>query len=518
MSRPSLVSRFDSIQSTFNPTNPPPATKDDGAVGGGTEPYITGKATLSSKRTFLRTQNTVIGLLFVGDVLFCFLALSASYFLRFHSPLKEVGPPPLVPDYTFKVYFPLIITGTVIMVACYAFAQLYNPRLLLRPLRSAESIIRATLLWFLVVVCAAFVLKLEPSVSRFFTFIVLVTATITMISWRYLFHRWLLVSRWRERITQRLVFIGWNLEAARLGRVIATDPGHSFCVCGVLNSNGEAPDTNGEPVLGKLDELERLIEAHLIDTVVLVDLELPRDRILEIAAICERRYVEFKIIPNFFQIFISGLRMQTIASVPLLGVEALPLDNMMKRMAKRGFDIVGASLGLFLSAPVLLLLAVMIKQESPGSIFYRQVRAGRRGEPFAIYKLRSMRPDAEFGTGPRWTVENDPRRLKIGAFMRRWNLDELPQFWNVLKGDMSLVGPRPERPELIKEFEKTIKNYHSRHEIRPGMTGWAQVNGLRGNTSLSERIRYDLHYIEHWSLLFDVQIIVLTFFRWKNAY
>jgi exopolysaccharide biosynthesis polyprenyl glycosylphosphotransferase len=471
-----------------------------------------------SKRTFPRTQNALLALLFAGDVFFAFIALCISYWIRFHSPLRQLGPPPLEPDFTFAMYLPLMATDTLIMVACYAYSRLYDPRLLLRPLRSTESIMRATLLWFLVVVCAAFVLKLEPSVSRFFTFIVLITASVVMISWRYVFNRWLRLSRWRDRIMQRLVFIGWNMEAAHLARIITTDPGHSFGVCGVVNSNGKAPATNGEPVLGKLDELERLIDAHLIDTVVLVDLELPRDRVLEIAAICERRYVEFKIIPSFFQIFISGLQMQTIAGVPLLGVEALPLDNLINRLIKRVLDILGASIGLALSAPVLLVLAVLIKRESPGSIFYRQMRAGLRGEPFAIYKLRSMRLDAEHGTGPQWAVENDPRRLKIGAFMRRWNLDELPQFWNVLKGDMSLVGPRPERPELIKVFEKTIKNYHSRHEIRPGMTGWAQVNGLRGNTSLSERIRYDLHYIEHWSLFFDLQIIVLTFFRWKNAY
>jgi len=472
---------------------------------------------VSTKRTFPRTQNALLRLLFVGDALVCFGALCLSYYLRFHTPLSQLGPHR--PDFRFSQYLPLIAMGTAIMLICYAYRKLYDPRLLLRPLRSAESILQATMLWFLIVVCTAFVLKIEPSVSRFFTMIVLICTSIIMPLWRYVFHFALLKSRWRERITQRLVFIGWSEEASHLAKVITADHGHSFGVCGVVASNGkiERP-TDNEPVLGHIDRLETLIDQHLIDTVVLVDLELPRDRILDIAAVCERRFVEFKIIPSFFQIFISGLQTQTIAGVPLLGVEALPLDNALNRFAKRLVDIIGAVVGLALSAPVFLVLAILIRKESPGPIIYRQIRSGRHGEPFGMYKLRSMHLDAEKDTGPQWAVADDPRRLKIGRVMREWNLDELPQFWNVLIGDMSLVGPRPERPELIAQFEKTIKNYHSRHETRPGMTGWAQVNGLRGNTSLTERVRYDLHYIENWSLLLDFHIMVLTFIRRKNAY
>lgn len=472
---------------------------------------------LWSKRTFPRTQNALLALLVLGDAVFCFAALCLSYFLRFHTGLRNYGPTPR-PDFHFGLYLPLIVVGTLLIIVSFALAKLYDPRMLLRPLRSAESIVRATLLWFLIVVSAAFLLKLEPSISRFFTAIVLITATLVMIGWRYLFHYVLRQSRWRDRITQRLVFIGWSSEAAHLARVITTDPGHSFSVCGVISSNARTSPTNGEPVLGDLRHLDRLIDTHLVDTVVLVDLELPRDRIIEIAAVCEKRYVEFKIIPSFFQIFISGLQTQTIAGVPLLGVESLPLDNPLNRLGKRLLDIAGALVGLILSVPVMALMAMAIKRESPGPVLYSQVRSGRHGRPFRMYKLRSMRPDAESGSGPQWTVPNDPRRLRIGVFMREWNLDELPQFWNVLMGDMSLVGPRPERPELIEQFEKTIKNYHSRHEIRPGMTGWAQVNGLRGNTSLDERIRYDLHYIENWSLLLDLHILALTFLRKDNAY
>src|SRR5690606_19419940 len=173
---------------------------------------------------------------------------------------------------------------------------------------------------------------------------------------------------------------------------------------------------------------------------------------------------------------------------------------------------------MLLSAPLNAYCCYSIKSEDPGPIFYRQQRMGRDGRPFWIYKLRSMRLDSESAGKPGWTTANDPRRLKVGAFMRKWNIDEVPQFWNVIKGDMSLVGPRPERPELISDFKEDIPHYNARHSIKPGMTGWAQVNGFRGDTDLRERIRCDLYYIENWGLLLDLQIMLQTFWSRKNAY
>jgi lipopolysaccharide/colanic/teichoic acid biosynthesis glycosyltransferase len=171
-----------------------------------------------------------------------------------------------------------------------------------------------------------------------------------------------------------------------------------------------------------------------------------------------------------------------------------------------------------LSLPLIAVFGTIVYLESPGSIFYRQRRLGRNGMPFDIIKIRSMKLDAEIGTGACWAKKDDPRRLKIGAFMRKWNIDEVPQFWNVLKGEMSLVGPRPERPELIENFKQDIPHYNARHNVKPGITGWAQVKGLRGDTDLSERIRADLFYLENWNLLLDFQIMAMTFLHRDNAY
>jgi exopolysaccharide biosynthesis polyprenyl glycosylphosphotransferase len=223
-------------------------------------------------------------------------------------------------------------------------------------------------------------------------------------------------------------------------------------------------------------------------------------------------------VPHFFEILVSGLRPDTVGGIQVLGVEALPLNGYRNRLVKRLVDMTGAIAGLILSAPLIAIFGGLVYLESPGPIFYTQTRMGRNGRLFKMIKIRSMHLNAESHGRAQWAKADDNRRLRIGAFIRKWNIDEIPQFWNVLKGDMSLVGPRPERPELIARFKSEVSHYQVRHTCHPGMTGWAQVNGWRGNTDLEERIRYDIWYIESWSLLLDLRIMFLTFFRWDNAY
>jgi len=212
------------------------------------------------------------------------------------------------------------------------------------------------------------------------------------------------------------------------------------------------------------------------------------------------------------------LHVENIINVPVLGVAEGPLERPLNRIIKRIIDIVGAIVGLILSLPFILVFGTLVYVESPEPILYRQKRVGRRGRTFDILKIRSMRLDAESKGGAQWATKNDDRRLRVGALMRETNIDEVPQFWNVLKGEMSLVGPRPERPELISRFQDEIPHYNARHTVKPGITGWAQVNGWRGDTDLTERVRYDLYYIEKWTLLGDFVIMFRTLFSRKNAY
>lgn len=471
------------------------------------------------KRSFPRTQNALLILLFLGDVLVCYLGLIVGYWLRFETALKRLGVE--TRGASIETYQPLLWIGALFFVATYAYLKLYDPRLLLRPQRVLSIVIKGTFFWFVLFLGVSLTLKFEPSVSRIFVALSCVTTFAAVMCWRWAFFACLSRTSWRERILQRVVYVGWTEEARRLAEAIHSDQNHPYESIGVITtapaSISDEQSFLGLPHLGHVTLADEILRDERIDIVVIADLDLSRQTLMRISALCEQRYIAIKLIPSLFQVFVSNLRMQTISGVPILGVEDLPLRSLPNQLVKRALDVAGAVFGLALSVPIMAVLAVIIKRQSPGPVIYRQTRTGRNGEPFTIYKMRSMRLDAETA-GAQWAVEGDPRRLPIGVLMREWNLDELPQFWNVLVGDMSLVGPRPERPELIEKFEREIPHYNPRHEVRPGITGWAQVNGLRGNTSLIERIRYDLYYIENWSVWFDIQIMLLTFFRRQNAY
>ena len=468
------------------------------------------------KRSFPRTQSYLLLVQIAGDLFFVFSGLTLGYLIRFRTWVRSAG---VETDYvSFDSYRPLLVLGTLFFVGGYAYLNAYDGKLLLRPHRTFGILAKGTVFWLAAFLGSSLALKFEPSVSRVFVAISCVTTLATVSAWRYGFYLWLQKSRLRERIVQRVVMIGWSAEAAKMVAAIGLDRNHPYEVLGYIATKPEVPqDHPGCLRLGVLADLDRIIGQQPIDIAIVADFDLSTEDLLRTSDICERLYVQFKIMPSFFRIFVSSLRMQTISGVPVLGVEALRVTAPLNAAVKRGVDIFGALVGLALTGPIILALAWVIKRESPGPVIYRQVRTGRNGRPFTIFKLRSMRLDAETA-GAQWAVSADPRRLKIGAFMRENNLDELPQFWNVLIGDMSLVGPRPERPELITKFEQEIPHYNPRHEVRPGITGWAQVNGLRGNTSLVDRIKYDLYYIENWSAWFDFQILLLTFTRNKNAY
>ncbi len=470
-------------------------------------------------RSYKRTQNALLALLFCGDFFVCYASLTAAYFLRFKTSLRSVGSD--TTTVSFELYQPLIWVGALLFVATYAYQKLYDPRLLLRPQRVLSIVLKGTLFWLLLFLLVSLTLKFEPNVSRLFVGYACLAAFTFMVVWRWTFFAALSRTSWRERILQRVVYVGWTDEARKLTEAILADKNHPYESYGIILTHDRQSDGEhsflGLPVLGGLDEADTILKDPRIDIVVVADLDLNKQKLIHLSMLCEQRYIAIKLIPSLFQVFVSNLRMQTISGVPILGVEDMPLRSLSNQIVKRVTDIIGACVGLFFSVPIMAVLAVIIWRQSPGPIIFRQVRTGRNGQDFVIYKLRSMKLNAET-KGAQWAVEDDPRRLPIGAFMRAWNLDELPQFWNVLKGDMSLVGPRPERPELIQKFQYEIPHYNPRHEVRPGVTGWAQVNGLRGNTSLVERIRYDLYYIENWSIWFDIQIMLLTFFRRQNAY
>lgn len=272
------------------------------------------------------------------------------------------------------------------------------------------------------------------------------------------------------------------------------------------------------PVIDKINNLPNLIEEKRIDEVVVALSPEKRGKILEIVTLCQEKKVKFAIVPDLFEIITTRVGTYEIDGIPLIGLKELPLDKLTNKCIKRAMDIIISAMALTIFAPVMLVIAVLIKFESKGGrVIFKQERVGIDGKYFTIFKFRSMYEGAEIkdnevGLG----LENDPRVTKIGSFLRKTGFDELSQLFNVLKGEMSIVGPRPERLYWVNKFKDQIPRYMERHSIKTGITGWAQANGLRGNTSLQERIRYDLYYLENWSIWLDIKIIIMTLFNYIN--
>jgi exopolysaccharide biosynthesis polyprenyl glycosylphosphotransferase len=381
-------------------------------------------------------------------------------------------------------------------------------------------LIRATALGILLTTALAFAVNHDPPYSRLVVLISLPLICLNVILERYLLFRFEIHLARKTDHANRVIIVGTEEVAAHLQRSLENEPRLRSKVIGFIRSSSTTQPLVVPPDLirGTTDQLEQLLDTDPPDQLIVTDSQLDHHRLVEIILACERNMVTFNMVPDMFRIMTGSMDMRVVDDIPLLGISRWPLDYFWNRVLKRTEDIIGAAFGLLLVAPLLAMAAILIKRSSPGPALYRQERCGENGRSFTIFKLRTMQMDAESKTGPVWTVADDPRRTPLGAFLRKYNIDELPQLWNVLIGEMSLIGPRPERPHFVEKFKDDISRYMWRHVSKPGMTGWAQVNGLRGNTSIEERIKYDLYYLENWSLAFDFKILLRTFTSNKNAY
>jgi Undecaprenyl-phosphate glucose phosphotransferase len=334
--------------------------------------------------------------------------------------------------------------------------------------------------------------------------------------------RELLERRWRAGIGLKRVLIA---GAGDLGRMVADrilqHRELGYQVVGFVDDRaaGDHIGYRGLPLLGTLDEVGEISQREKIDHLyVALPLE-EHSKLLDLVEITSRECIDIKVVPDLLQFIALRARLEDLDGLPVINVNDVPLQGF-NAWLKRLFDIFLSAVALVLLAAPLAILALLVKWTSPGPIFYRQERMGLDGKAFNVYKFRSMYVNAEDTTGPVWARDNDPRATPIGKWLRRFDLDELPQFWNVLRGDMSIVGPRPERPFFVEQFKHRIPQYMLRHKVKAGITGWAQVNGWRGNTSLEKRIEYDLYYIENWSVTLDLKIMWLTVIRglFQRAY
>jgi exopolysaccharide biosynthesis polyprenyl glycosylphosphotransferase len=323
----------------------------------------------------------------------------------------------------------------------------------------------------------------------------------------------------RGKNLDRIVIIGSGDLAREVMKKVEAHRELGFEIAGFLADDPDA-SLNGLAHLGPLDRAEAVVATERIDHVFLA---LPHDSsrtMMHLLDRLSRQLVSLHVVPDLLQYMALRARVEEIEGLPTINLSEAPMDGW-SRIVKRAFDLSFALCALVLLFPLMLVVALLIWLEDRGTVFYRQVRMGLDGVPFEMLKFRSMKLDAEVASGPVWASKGDPRTTKIGRWIRAWSIDELPQFWNVVRGEMSIVGPRPERPQFVEQFRAEYPHYMLRHKVRAGITGWAQVNGWRGNTSIRKRIEHDLYYIENWSLLLDIKIVVLTIrygLRHENAY
>jgi len=326
--------------------------------------------------------------------------------------------------------------------------------------------------------------------------------------------REILERRWRAGIGLRRILIAGSGE---LGRMVAErvlehrELGYQV-VGFVDDTDHHTPGLPALPLLGTLSDIGAIAQREQIDHLYVA---LPAEehvKLLGLIEVTSRECIDVKVVPDLLQFIALRARLEDLDGLPVININDVPLQGV-HAWVKRGLDLTISMVGLVILGIPLAILAALVRWSSPGPVFYRQERMGLDGKAFTVYKFRSMRIDAEESTGPIWADRDDPRATRIGRWLRRFDLDELPQLWNVLRGDMSLVGPRPERPFFVEQFKYSLPQYMLRHKVKAGITGWAQVNGWRGNTSLEKRLEYDLYYIENWSVTLDLKIIWLTVVR-----
>jgi Undecaprenyl-phosphate glucose phosphotransferase len=471
-------------------------------------------------------HRTTAGLYLAGDLVATLTAFFAAWLLRFE--LEVIPVTKNVPE--FAPYLRLIPIVLILWPVVFYFHGLYQSRRgrsrVDEVLTIAMAVLAATVL--LSVVLAWYRPPAFPGSDQVFTYsrafvgLFALADLLLVVAGRMTIRLGLRKIRLSGLNLQRILVIG----AGALGREITTKIlAHremGFEVVGFLDDDPRKVGSTvcGLPVLGTLRQADEIVNDHDIDQVfVALPLEAHK-KMLQVIDVMAQECVEIKLVPDILQYAALRAGLEDLDGTPVINLSQVPLQGW-NSMLKRAIDVGMAIAVMIALIPIVPLIALLIWLEDRGPIFYRQERMGLDGKPFMIVKFRSMRVNAEATSGPVWAVRDDPRRTRVGSFLRRTSLDELPQIWNVLTGDMSIVGPRPERPTFVREFKHKIPRYMLRHRVKAGITGWAQVHGWRGNTSIKKRIQYDLYYIQNWSLTLDFKILWMTIryaLRHHNAY
>lgn len=421
----------------------------------------------------------------------------------------------------FKVYMLAMVAIVAVYLVLYHMFNLYTPKRVQGRRLELWNIVKANTVGIALILGVLYLIKMIDF-SRWMLFYFVVLNVVLETIARNLIRYFLRSIRRNGYNLKHIVLVGYSRSAEEYIDRILDNPQWGYKIRGILDDHIEAgTEYRGIKVIGRIANLMVILPENRLDEIAITLGLSEYYRLEEIVNLCEKSGVHTKFIPDYNRVIPTKPYTEDILGLPVINIRHVPLTNTFYAAMKRTMDIAGALCAIILFSPVMLFSAIMIKITSPGPLIFKQERVGLHNHTFMMYKFRSMDVQAPEQEKSKWTVKNDPRVTNFGKFMRKTSIDELPQLFNVLKGEMSLVGPRPERPFFVEKFKEEIPRYMIKHQVRPGMTGWAQVNGYRGNTSIKKRIEYDLYYIENWTLGLDVKILFLTIFRGfinKNAY
>lgn len=460
----------------------------------------------------------------VLDGLVVAVSFLLAWAIKFLTPLAESTPgvTALSAETYFRTLY-FIVPGYLILYGIY---NLYSSKRSSRIRVEVAGIFKANTVGIGLVMISFFMLSTSvDGVVDFSRTLILLFYVINMILtflYRMLVRKFLYFIRRKGNNLKHVILVGYSRAAEAYLDRIASNPQWGYVVHGILDDHVPRGTLyRGVKVLGSLGNLEYILPENKMDEIAITLSLEDYDSLEHIVDLCERAGVHTKFIPDYGSLFPSRPYTEDLMGLPVINIRYVPLSNTWNALMKRLVDIFGSIFCIILFSPVMLFAAVGTRVTSQGPIIYRQTRIGLHSKPFTMYKFRTMRVQSAEEEKKGWTIPGDDRVTKFGSFLRRTSIDEMPQFFNVLAGKMSLVGPRPERPQFVDKFREEIPRYMVKHQVRPGITGWAQINGYRGDTSIRKRIEHDIYYIENWSLGFDFRILFLTVFKGfinKNAY
>lgn len=463
-------------------------------------------------------QKVFNRLLVLMDAFITAVSFILAYYIKFY--IFEHGPG--IGVLPIKDYFMLLVYIVPGYLFLYFRCKVYTPKRTATGRHEVYRVLQANTIGIAALIIILYMIIHEINYSRSVMAIFYVTNVFLTACARFVLRKSLRLMRKKGYNLKHILLMGYSRAAEEYVNRILDNPQWGYVVCGILDDHIPAGTLyRGVKVLGKLGNLEVILPENKLDEIAITLSLKDYDYLEEIVDTCEKSGVHTKFIPDYNSLIPTKPYTEDLQGLPVINIRYVPLTNTGNRFVKRLVDIMGSLFGIILTSPIMLICAVLVKVTSKGPVIFKQERVGLHNKSFFMYKFRSMEVQSTKEEKKAWTVKNDPRVTSVGKFLRGTSLDELPQLFNILKGDMSLVGPRPERPLFVEKFKEEIPRYMVKHQVRPGLTGWAQVNGLRGDTSIKKRIEYDIYYIENWTLGFDIKIIFKTFitgFINKNAY